>query len=335
MPKLIGSESLAVASLFLDSKYLSVADFYPRGFAAAPPSIDVECEVAEQVLIAVKTFRELGAQIIYPYHLAYPREFLELEHPPLFLSCLGDLRVLSAPEKVAIVGSRELSSRCERWMEHELTRFLRANDNVVIISGGARGADQAAHLAAIRAQRPTVVFLPSGLNEVFPRDLASWIDPILKAGGLIISAYRAGDKIRNFRFEGRNRLIAALSQMVFVTEASRRSGSIMTARLAIELGRDLCVLPSFPGELVGQGTLDLMINGAEPIRDAEDLQMAMSRATNRTSRTCDPLMPGAAQTPGRCQSEETIREPHRDVRGQLAFSRSAFGDDVENVVRDN
>lgn len=324
MTNLSSFESLSIASLFFTAKYFSLTDFD----SSQPMRIfDVEPVLHEKIEATKQSLKELGAQIIYPFHLAYPPAFLELEDPPLFLSCVGDLSVLAAADRIAVVGSRELSLRCERWMEHELTRFLRMNSNAVIISGGARGADQAAHLAAIRAKRPTIVFLPSGLNEIFPKDLISWRDPILRSGGLIISAYAPDDKIRNFRFEGRNRLIAALSQLVFVTEAGRRSGSIMTARLAVELGRDLCVLPSFPGELVGQGTLDLMVNGAEPIRDAEDLQMAISRASSS--------MPSASQTPRSSQSEQSVGQPHSDVRGQLSFSRGAFGHDVENVIRNN
>ncbi len=323
------SETLSIASLFLPASSLSLSDFDPRS-APERSSVTLSSDVAEKVERAALLFRDIDAQVLSPFHPSYPTEFFDLEQPPLFLSCLGDVSALSARRRIAIVGSRELSNRCERWMESELTRFLKMSDDTVIISGGARGADQAAHLAAVRTGRPTIVFLPSGLNQIFPGDLKAWVSPILKAGGAIVSAYAPDDSIRNFRFEGRNRLIAALSQLVFVTEASRRSGSVMTARLATELGRDLCVLPSFPGEMVGQGTLDLMVNGAEPIRDAEDLFAMLCRSSVRARS-----VPRAFQAPAGHEHKQEIGEPHGDERRQLTFARESFHHDIENVVGNN
>ncbi len=281
--------------------------------------------VEAKIDAAFLLLRELGAEIVHPFHLAYPDSFYELEDPPLFLSCLGNLQALCAPERLAVVGSRELSSRAQRWLESHLSDFLLENPHAVVISGGARGADQAAHLAAIRKGRPTVVFLPSGLNRIFPADLQSWLRPILKAGGVFVSAYAPDDMVRKFRFEARNRLIASLGHFTFVVEASRRSGSMMTARLSRDLGRELCVLPSFPGEVAGQGNLDLLGDGAQLICEARDLSVMMSRNS----------MPRAAQAPAGGDGEEGVDHPHGDNRRQLTFVGGTFGDDVENIVDDN
>ncbi len=322
-------ERLSIASLFFSSSSFSLSDFDPSLISVSEKKT-FDPEMTALIDTASSALRELGAHIIYPFHEAYPDAFFALERPPLFLSVLGNLEILRATSRIAVVGSRELSHRSERWMENELGRFLRLDTDVVIISGGARGADQAAHLAAVRAGRPTIVFLPSGLNEVFPIDLKEWIDPILKAGGAVVSAYAPGDTIRNFRFEARNRLIASLSHLVFVTEAARRSGSIMTARLATELGRDVCVLPSFPGEVVGQGTLDLMINGAEPIRDAEDLLAMLNRARVQTSLSPRPL-----EAPSRYEGEQEVCKPHSDERRQLSLTSHALHNNIENIIADD
>ena len=313
-------ERLSVASLFLSASTLSVNDF-----DGSPGLRKFSPNVESRIDAAILLLSKLEATIVYPFHTAYPASFYELESPPLFLSCLGDIEALGAIERLAVVGSRELSTRCEQWLETHLTTLLRLRPHTVIISGGARGADQAAHLAAVRAGRPTIVFLPSGLNQIFPSELRTWVKPILRAGGLFVSVYAPDDQIRKFRFEARNRLIASLAHFTFIAEASRRSGTMMTARLSIELGRELCVLPSFPGDLVGQGNLDLLTMGAELIRDADDLSMMMSRKS----------VPRTAKTETGSDSEESVDNPHSDDRRQLPFVSGTFGDDVENVVGDD
>jgi DNA processing protein len=351
-------ERLSLASLFLPAGTLTVTDFktaqdqpnrakegcvdlslvnLTATFARAGRSYSLPTKspllevrrfssfIESKIDAAWHLLHQLRATIVYPFHPAYPQSFYELETPPLYLSCAGNLGALCAPERVAVVGSRELSTRSERWLESHLSEFLLEHPHAVIISGGARGADQAAHLAAVRAGRPTIVFLPSGLNQIFPVDLQPWLGPILDAGGLFVSAYAPDDSVRKFRFEARNRLIASLGHFTFVVEASRRSGTMMTARLSRDLGRELCVLPSFPGDPAGQGNLDLLSNGAQLICDATDLSVMMSRNS----------MPGSAQTQTGSDCEEAIDHPHRDDRRQLPFVGGALSDDIENVVNDN
>lgn len=313
---------LATSSLFRQD--LRVEDFFCDRGLASESAVELKPEMMSQLLSRVavslerrtetvlEELRLLNAVVVHPAHPFYPPEFFELEKPPLFLSCLGNVELLRAPTRLAIVGSRELSARAESWLEHHLPGFLKLPASPVIVSGGARGADQAAHLAAIRAKKPTIVFVPSGLSRLFPVDLQTWVKPVLESGGLFVSLCQPGEIVRRSRFEARNRLIAAISHAVFVAEASRRSGSAMTARLATELGRGLSVLPSFPGEAVGQGTLDLLFNGATPIRDGEDLAVFASQA--RVS------IPRAFERPAGRHREQRIREPHGDEGRQLSFS---------------
>ena len=312
-------ERLSVASLFLPARTFTLETF----LSPSPETRTFAPEIETQIDDALEFYRERGAVIVYPGHDHYPAEFFELEDPPLFLSVLGNSAQLIVRDRIAIVGSRELSHRCARWMEQELARFLRIASTAVIVSGGARGADQAAHLAAVRAGRPTIVFLPSGLGEIYPPDLNDWIEPILRAGGALVSSYAPHDTIRKYRFEGRNRLIATLCQLLFVTEASKRSGSLMTARLAAEQSKDIAVLPSFPSDLVGQGTLDLLINNAIVIRDAEDLLMALmstSRAPLVPSSPKALSIPSSPKAPPSRNRKEAVGEPHRDERRQLTLT---------------
>ena len=312
---LSGSNPAVQGELNIDLK----PEDLPREFTRSPRRRRIDPREVDQ---AIRDLRALGATILFPGHPFYPPRFLELEKPPPFLSCLGDSKALRAQTRLAVVGSRELSARVERWMEQNLPAFLRETKTTVV-SGGARGADQAAHLAAIRAAQPTVVFLPSGLSRIFPNDLRDWVLPILNSGGVFVSAYAPNETIRRFRFEARNRLIASLSHGVFITEASRKSGSMMTARLAGELGRPIAVLPSFPGDLAGQGTLDLMIDAeADVIRDVLDLKTFTSR-----------LVPGSSERPSGGESEESVGGPHRKSGRQLAFARGSLTDDIKNVIQ--
>lgn len=212
---------------------------------------------------------EYGAKILYPGHSDYPFVAGHLERLPAFFSYIG-----STPWKLgsglAIVGSREPTRGSVRWLETYLPDFLRQT-NAVVMSGGARGIDQTAHLLALRSGRPTVVFLPSGLAQPYPSEWRDWQKEVVAAGGAIVSTYSPFQEIRRSHFEERNRLIAAVGRMLFVVEARRRSGSSMTARMAVQLDRTVCVLPAAPGDPRTAGTVDLLFDGAYPIRDGSDL----------------------------------------------------------------
>ncbi|RYZ70050.1 MAG: DNA-processing protein DprA, partial [Proteobacteria bacterium] len=268
-----------------------------------------------------------GFKILHPKHALYPKSFFYLEEPPLFVSALGNLENLTAPQRLAIVGSRNMSMRCRDWMNDEMPAFLKKSPDVVIVSGGARGADQAAHLEAIKAGRPTICFAPSGLLNFYPPELKDWVSPILKVGGLILSQFAPDANARRENFENRNRLIVTLSHGVFVIEASRRSGSTMTARLANEMGLEIAALPSFPSDAVGKATLQLLKDGAQMITEAEDLSVFLNRNV--------PLVPSSLQSNTGSDGEETVGEPHGDIRRNLALASCALSRHVEHVVNDN
>ncbi len=212
-----------------------------------------------------------NAQILYPGHADYPCALFLLEQPPLFLSYQGTPSWKDYTP-ISIVGSREPLQQSLRWMELFLPRFFR-KEQVSVISGGARGIDQKAHALSIQAGRPTLAFLPSGLKNIYPSDFRHWIPGILESGGAILSEFAPDEKMWRGNFERRNRVIAALAPLVLVVEARRRSGSTMTARLAGEIGRTICALPSSPMQAQTLGTLDLLVNGAMPVRDDIDLEL--------------------------------------------------------------
>jgi DNA processing protein len=212
-----------------------------------------------------------GARILFPGHADYPFDPYSVEENPKFISCWGGSPWRSAPS-IAVVGSREPSNAATDWLEIHLAEFL-SRTKAVVVSGGARGVDQRAHFIAVRAGLPTVVFLPSGLGHLYPSEWQTWKKDVIATGGAIISTYSPFQEVRRSHFEDRNRLIAALGKMIFVVEARRRSGSSMTARLAREMDRTICCLPGSPMDPRCAGTIDLLFDGAFPVRDAGDLEV--------------------------------------------------------------
>lgn len=227
----------------------------------------IECVKAfDQVYKIYNYCNENRIQIWYPGHPSYPDLFLKLSRPPLFLSLKGQLP--TDISFLSIVGSRNPSSRVLSWMNTYLPEIVK---HYGVISGAARGVDQMAHKMAIRGQKPTIAFLPSGLSAIYPSDFSKWQDAILENGGGLISEYHPFQQIRPAHFAERNRMIACLGLIVLICEAQLRSGSYMTARLAIENSKTLCVLPSFPSDISNAGGLNLLFQGAFPIRDDKDI----------------------------------------------------------------
>ncbi|MEQ1879129.1 MAG: DNA-processing protein DprA [Bdellovibrionia bacterium] len=209
-----------------------------------------------------------GARITYPGRDDYPGSFADLERPPLFVSYFGE-PCWKMPERLSVVGSREPGHTSRRWLETELSPLMKRK--FLIVSGGARGVDQCAHKIALRAGGATAVFLPAGLGRMYPSDLTDWIEPVLECGGAFVSELGPLEPMLKHYFLQRNRMIAALSKVTLIVEARRQSGTMITARLAEEIGRELAVVPGPPCDPRWAGNLELLCNGAKIARDYWDL----------------------------------------------------------------
>lgn len=201
----------------------------------------------------------------------YPMVLRECADPPLTLSFLGDPGILNR-RCLSVVGSREPDGRSLEWMERELWSFCRRT-RTPLVSGGARGIDQKAHAVALRAGVGTAVFLPSGLDRLYPRDLESWVRAVVDGGGVFVSEYPLGMEMRKAHFHHRNRLIAAAGRMTLIIEARIKGGTMLTAARAAETGRPLLVIPGHPEEMRFSGNLSLLSEGATLVRQSEDLTL--------------------------------------------------------------
>jgi DNA processing protein len=208
-----------------------------------------------------------GIRLVSAFDEAYPRALIETPDPPFLLFALGRLDRLRLPA-VAIVGSRE-ATRYGRDVAWKLSREL-SQAGVAIVSGFARGVDAAAHEAALDGPGGTIAVLGCGLDVEYPREHRALKKKLL-AANLLLSEYAPGEEPRPQNFPIRNRIIAGLSSGVVVVEASRRSGSLITARLAADCGRDVFAVPGSVFSETSAGTHELLRDGAILCRSAEDV----------------------------------------------------------------
>jgi DNA processing protein len=210
--------------------------------------------------------RARGFRIIGFDEPDYPPLLRTIYDPPPVLYLRGAL--VESPKAVAVVGCRGASSE-GRVFARELGRGL-ASAGVTVVSGLARGIDAAAHEGALAGDGPTIAILGSGLDRVYPEDNASLAEAVCQDGALI-SEFPLGTPPFPGNFPRRNRVIAGWVRMVVVVEAGRRSGALLTARLALDEGREVAAVPGHPSREVAQGTNGLLRDGAVLVRGVQDI----------------------------------------------------------------
>jgi DNA processing protein len=208
-----------------------------------------------------------GVQLVTAFDAEYSRPLAEIADPPLVLFALGNLDRLRGPA-VAVVGSRN-ATRYGRDVAASLAGGLSAV-GVCVVSGLARGVDAAAHEAALEGPGGTIAVLGCGLDVDYPRENARLKQEIARRG-LLLSEFEPGTEPRPQNFPIRNRIIAGLSSGVVVVEASQRSGSLITARLAADFGRDVFAVPGSVFSQTSLGTHGLLRDGAILCRGVEDI----------------------------------------------------------------
>ena len=223
---------------------------------------------------AETTFSALGY-----FDQQFPQLLREIPDPPLVLFYAGDVRLLTDPG-IAIVGARRCTT-VGRHLAETLARDI-AVQGVHVVSGLALGIDGAAHRGALKASDAgkTIAVLGAGLHTIYPSRHASLARQIVARGGLLLSEYPPGTPPRPFRFPERNRLISGLSIATVVVEACDRSGSLITARLAAEQGRDVLAFPGPVGNLVSKGCHRLIQEGAGLVTNAEEVLASAGLETN-------------------------------------------------------
>ena len=210
----------------------------------------------------------------------YPKLLQAIYDPPLVLFIQGDSKLLNK-NQIAIVGSRSatISGRDSAGK----FAYQLVEHNLVITSGMALGIDAAAHRGALLAKGKTIAVVATGLDKVYPLRHKVLSQEILQSGGLIVSEFIPGTLPKAGHFPKRNRIISGLSQGVLVVEAEIRSGSLITARCAIEQGRDVFAIPGSINNLFAKGCHWLIKQGASLIDDVTDIVEELAVLGNEPS----------------------------------------------------
>jgi DNA processing protein len=228
-----------------------------------------------------------GIRALAPGTVGYPAPLALIPDPPLLLWLRG---VLPDGPALAIVGARRASSRGLATARAFATDV--ASAGVTVVSGLAYGIDAAAHEGALDGRGPTVAVLASGLDRVTPTGQRGLAERILAAGGAWLSEHAPGVGAHPHHFPERNRLISGMSGATLIIEAREKSGSLWTARHALEQGRDVGVVPGPIDSDLCRGTNRLLRDGAIPILESADaIEAVLGPLAARAPR------PPAAGTP--------------------------------------
>lgn len=235
---------------------------------------------------------EAGADVLSPDDPSYPERLTELYDPPFALFYRG---ILPAHDTLlfAVIGTRKLTAyglHITQPLVEEVARH-----GIVIVSGLALGIDALSHMAALSAGGTTIAVLGSGVDRqsMYPRANAYLAEQIVDQGGCLLSEYPVGTSPQKHHFPARNRIVACLSKSVLVIEAPEKSGALVTARLALEYGRDVCAVPGAITNPASKGSNELIKNGAIVITSSQDVldlllgPGSVERAS--VQKSCEPL----------------------------------------------
>lgn len=250
------------------SKYDSATE------AAARHPEFISQDAIEQAKRELEFISKHNIQTFYYKDADYPYRLAHCVDAPLLLYTKGNINI-NPKHAVSIVGTRMPSERGKDWCRQLVLELAQQIPDITIVSGLAYGIDVAAHKAAIEAGLPTVIIPAHGLDRIYPATHRNVAIQALKQGG-ILTEYPSGTEPERFNFVARNRIIAGMADAVVVVESKQRGGSLITADMAIDYGRDVFAMPGRVDDTCSQGCNNLIKqNKAQLIDQATDLIKAM------------------------------------------------------------
>ncbi|TSC95739.1 MAG: DNA processing protein [Parcubacteria group bacterium Athens0714_26] len=210
--------------------------------------------------------KSLGIRIILKEDEQYPALLKEIDWPPFALYIKGSL---PAKKTVAIVGTRKATA-IGRAFAQNLAKELSVND-ISVVSGLALGIDEAAHWGAVKARAETIAVLPTGLDRIYPNQNAGLAEKILESGGALISEYPIGTTSYPSNFIHRNRIVSGLCIGTVIIEAPEKSGSLTTAKFALQQNREVFIAPGPVNHPNYKASHSLIRAGARLVTSAEEI----------------------------------------------------------------
>ena len=295
---------------------------YGKQAAAAWEGTDKRAQQAADA--AIMWSQQDGCRLLLLCEHEFPERLSEGITPPPLLFARGDITLLQKPA-VAIVGSRHATPQALR-IARDFGQAL-AEQNVCVVSGMAAGIDTAAHEGALKAGGSTIAFWGTGIDRIYPpanRQLAYRI----AEQGLVLSEFPLDTRPLAGNFPRRNRLIAALSQAVLVVEAALESGSLITARLAAEMGREVLAVPGSIDNPHAKGCHRLIKDGAKLVESLEDILQECPQLLQKSPvssypiykesrvKTGETILPESFE-PEKCLSEKQVVVAQTDKQDKM------------------
>jgi DNA processing protein len=301
-----------------------------RAALAALPGIAMAAGVDNYELCPIgvveaelKQGRALGARLLLHGESGYPAALAEVADAPPVLWTVGDLSFLDRP-MVAMVGARNASSLGVR-MARRLGSGL-SEAGFTVVSGLARGIDAAAHEAALEGQARSIAVMAGGVDVIYPPENTALARDIAERG-CRISEHPPGLEPQARHFPMRNRIVAGLSRAVIVVEAATKSGSLITARAALDYGREVMAVPGHPFDARASGCNMLIRDGAVLVRGTSDVLEALGAPSRPEPEMRLPPLPGP-EAPQRPLKDVTVL--HSMILSRLGPSPLA----EDQLVRD-
>jgi len=280
-----------------------------------PPSSAVEKEL--------NSLQKLGGNIVCAFESAYPLALGAIDDAPPVLSYLGDINTVRPP-CLAMVGARNASMN-GRNFANKLAKEL-GKEGQVIVSGLARGIDTAAHEGTI--ETGTIAVIAGGIDVVYPRENQKLYEDI-KQRGLILAESPLGMEPIARHFPKRNRIVSGLSAGVIVIEATIKSGSLITARMAAEQGRDVYAVPGYPADPRAQGPNKLIKDGAVLVQNAQDILENLNNFTGGNMMQDNRQTITEYAPPPANQDEKQVE----DIRYALLQNLSQMPSNIDELSR--
>jgi DNA processing protein len=294
-----------------------------RGGRRRPLSVPAAASVVKEFEAADRC----GGRLIVLGDADYPSPLAATDDAPVSLCLVGDAALLQR-DALAVVGARNASTN-GRGLARRLAAEIAAA-GFPIVSGMARGIDAAAHEGALDSG--TIAVLAGGVDIIYPRENAALYDAI-REHGLLVSEMPCGTRPQARHFPRRNRIISGLSLGVLVVEAALRSGSLITARLAGEQGRDVFAIPGSPLDPRCRGVNDLIRNGATLTECADDVLAELAPARDRRVRQA--VRPaGSAAPPLAARASTTDGATTGKLHGRITEMLGPAPQPVDALIRD-